>query len=344
MILINKGLKIAFSSSAPEVVIGRAPDCELQLNFPTISKKHVRLLEENGEWIVEDQGSVNMTYINGERIIGRHPLHPGDFLRLDVYTLVFFKKEPPQLPEIVVHDPSSVIRHRLPISQPLLRIGRKLLGNHLAIDDPRISGHHMTLERQERKWVLRALKTEAAIKVNQLKIDHTTLVLPADKILIGGTTLEISAPIVKEWTTVTQSQTRLQDLYRTVRMQCRTIEETLQENFPAMKGENDWMRNVLDIFEMIDKSLTGLHNTAETLRSLVPSMETEDSDGALLAQSVRDARRCTNLSNYLDLILRNNQLVRIQNADLTLQRDLISKLRRDVQGCIETDDPTILLK
>src|SRR5262245_55798077 len=185
MILVNKGLKIAFSTASREVTIGRAQECTLQLNYPTISKKHVRLLEENGGWIVEDQGSVNMTYNNGEKINGRAPLQPGDFLRLDIYTLVFFQKEPPQLPEILVNDPGSVIRQRLPISQPLLRIGRKLLGNHLAIDDPKVSGHHMVLERQERRWVVRSLKPEASIKINQAKIDQTAPIHPADKIQIG---------------------------------------------------------------------------------------------------------------------------------------------------------------
>lgn len=344
MILINKGLKIAFSSATREVTIGRAQDCTLQLNYPTISKKHVRLFETNGAWTVEDQASVNMTYINGEKINGSAPLRPGDFLRLDVYTLVFFQKEPPQLAEILVNDPGSVIRQRLPFSQPLLRIGRKLLGNHVAIDDPKVSGHHLLLERQDRRWMARALKSEAAVKINQIKIDQTAPVQPSDKIQIGDSVLEISAPIVREWNTVSQTHSHLQDLYSTARMQARTIENAVQENFPAMKGENAWLNQVLEIFEMIDRSLRGLQETSEMLRGLVPSMETQDSDTVILGTAIRDSRRCTNLANYLELFVRNNQLVRIQHADLKSQHDLIDKLHKDVQSCIDNDEPTILLK
>jgi pSer/pThr/pTyr-binding forkhead associated (FHA) protein len=344
MILINKALKVAFETDATEVVIGRAPECTLQLNFPTVSKKHVRLVDENGEWFLEDQGSVNLTYLNGEQVSGRKPMRAGDYLRLDTYTLVFFLHEPPQLAEISVQDPSSVIRHRLPITQPLLRIGRKLIGNHLAIDDPRVSGHHMVLERQERRWTARALKPEAAIKINQIKIDETAQVNPGDKLQIGNTVLEISAPIVKEHGAVMQTLSRLQDLYRTVRMQARTIEDAMHENFPAARGDYDWIRQVLDIFEMIDRNVRSLTQTAEILRTLVPSMETEDADETILSAAIRDSRRANNLANYLDLVLRNHQLVNIQNADLAHQRDLIARLHEDIQGCIEKDEPTILLK
>lgn len=344
MILINKALKIAYSGAKSEIVIGRGPQCDLHLNFPTVSKKHVRLLRENDSWIVEDQGSVNLTYINGEKITGRHALRPGDYLRLDIYTLVFFVKDPPQLPEISVQDPSTVIRHRLPLSQPSLFIGRKLLGNHIAIEDPRVSARHMALERQDRRWIVRPVKKDGLIKVNQVKIEETAPVNPGDKIQIGNTTLEISAPIVREWTAVTQVHTRLEDLYKTVRMQARTIEDAMHENFPAATGKFDWTKQVLDVFTLIDTRLRALQETANVLRSMVPSMETADADDAILAQAVRDSRRCANLANYLDLILRNDQLVQIQSSDLTRQRDLIRKLHQDVRGCLDKDEPTLLLK
>ena len=344
MILINKALKIAYSGTKSEIVIGRATDCDLRLNFPTVSKKHVRLVREGEGWMVEDQSSVNLTYINGEKITGRHALKAGDYLRLDVYTLVVFLKEPPQLPEISVQDPSSVIRHRLPLTQKTLYIGRKLLGNHIAIEDPRVSSRHLVLERQDRRWTARPAKQDVVIKINQVKIVETAAVNPGDKIQIGNSILEISSQIVREWTAVTQASTRLEELYKTLRMQARTIEETMHENFPAATGKFDWTRQVLEVFTLIDERLRELQETANVLRSMVPSMETEEPDNTTLAEAVRASRRCTNLANYLDLILRKDQLVQIQNADLTHQRDLIRKLRQDVRVCLDQDEPTVLLK
>ena len=67
-ILINKTLRVEFPVET-SAVVGRSPDADLQLNFPTVSKKHIRLFEANGVWCVEDLGSANSTYVNGERII-----------------------------------------------------------------------------------------------------------------------------------------------------------------------------------------------------------------------------------------------------------------------------------
>lgn len=54
-----------------EYIIGRDPSCQVVLADPYVSKKHVRLFYRDGKWYVEDLGSRNGTYINGEDIRGR---------------------------------------------------------------------------------------------------------------------------------------------------------------------------------------------------------------------------------------------------------------------------------
>uniref|UniRef100_A0A7J2T859 FHA domain-containing protein n=1 Tax=Ignisphaera aggregans TaxID=334771 RepID=A0A7J2T859_9CREN len=54
-----------------EYIIGRDPSCQVVLTDPYVSKKHVRLFYRDGKWYVEDLGSRNGTYINGEDIRGR---------------------------------------------------------------------------------------------------------------------------------------------------------------------------------------------------------------------------------------------------------------------------------
>jgi pSer/pThr/pTyr-binding forkhead associated (FHA) protein len=62
------GQRRSFSITRDMTVIGRREDCDLRIPLSDVSRKHCRLIV-NGETVkVEDLGSSNGTYINGERI------------------------------------------------------------------------------------------------------------------------------------------------------------------------------------------------------------------------------------------------------------------------------------
>src|SRR3954466_5489825 len=67
-----------------ELLIGRqAPGPGKLGNDIEISRRHARVMREsNGQFLVEDLGSTNGTYVNGERILGAQALKPGDDLEL----------------------------------------------------------------------------------------------------------------------------------------------------------------------------------------------------------------------------------------------------------------------
>ena len=68
-----------FSLSQPNMVIGRESDCQIVLALDvTISRKHAMLLIENGVYILQDNGSSNGTYVNGQRLFTSIPLVPDD--------------------------------------------------------------------------------------------------------------------------------------------------------------------------------------------------------------------------------------------------------------------------
>ena len=48
--------------------VGRRPDCTLCLPFPTVSGKHAEIVVNSDKLILEDQGSTNGTYLNGDRV------------------------------------------------------------------------------------------------------------------------------------------------------------------------------------------------------------------------------------------------------------------------------------
>ena len=62
--------------------IGRHPLNEITLNDPALSRYHCWVAFQDGKAVVEDLASVNGTCVNGARIEGRHPILPGDLIRV----------------------------------------------------------------------------------------------------------------------------------------------------------------------------------------------------------------------------------------------------------------------
>jgi len=65
-----------FELIKPEVMLGRDEGVDITIPAPAVSRRHVRFLLEATGYILEDLGSSNGTFVNGERLIGRRPLRP----------------------------------------------------------------------------------------------------------------------------------------------------------------------------------------------------------------------------------------------------------------------------
>jgi hypothetical protein len=76
--------------------VGRATQNDVALAWDTeVSRLHAELECIAGEWTVSDDGlSRNGTYVNGQRISGRHRLRDGDVLRVGRTTLAFRRPDP----------------------------------------------------------------------------------------------------------------------------------------------------------------------------------------------------------------------------------------------------------
>ena len=65
--------------------IGRHPTCQIRLDADRdtdVSNRHAVIQQKDGVWIVRDLGSMQGTYLNGQRISAEQPLNDGDLLRL----------------------------------------------------------------------------------------------------------------------------------------------------------------------------------------------------------------------------------------------------------------------
>jgi pSer/pThr/pTyr-binding forkhead associated (FHA) protein len=72
---------------AKEVSIGRAPDNGIVIDNPAISHYHARVFNEEGRLMLEDFGSLNGTFVNGQRV-KMVTLKPGDSVAVGKHTIV----------------------------------------------------------------------------------------------------------------------------------------------------------------------------------------------------------------------------------------------------------------
>lgn len=61
--------------------LGRG-EVEIRLDDPFASSRHARIFQEGPVVVIEDLGSTNGTYLNGELLRGPQPLHDGDRIRI----------------------------------------------------------------------------------------------------------------------------------------------------------------------------------------------------------------------------------------------------------------------
>ena len=63
-------------------MLGRGDGADIRLEDAFASSRHARLVPEGDVIVLEDLGSTNGTYLNGEPLRGPQPLHVGDRIRI----------------------------------------------------------------------------------------------------------------------------------------------------------------------------------------------------------------------------------------------------------------------
>ncbi len=65
-----------------DLILGRGSAAHVVLNDSFSSSQHARLAPQGDAIVLEDLGSTNGTYLNGEPLNGPQPLHDGDRIRI----------------------------------------------------------------------------------------------------------------------------------------------------------------------------------------------------------------------------------------------------------------------
>jgi pSer/pThr/pTyr-binding forkhead associated (FHA) protein len=83
----DEGKTTVYPLSAGEISIGRKEGNTIRLMERNVSRRHARLLRNNGSVFIEDLDSYNGIRINGERINGRYEVKEGDLVEIGDYHL-----------------------------------------------------------------------------------------------------------------------------------------------------------------------------------------------------------------------------------------------------------------
>ncbi|MFG0290509.1 MAG: SpoIIE family protein phosphatase [Rhodopirellula sp. JB044] len=85
-----------FELDRDEMRIGRHPECDIVVDAGAVSRYHAKLNHVGGAWIVEDLGSRNGTFVNGQLLTRPHSLAQGDRIRISEVELLFHSDEIPE--------------------------------------------------------------------------------------------------------------------------------------------------------------------------------------------------------------------------------------------------------
>jgi pSer/pThr/pTyr-binding forkhead associated (FHA) protein len=80
-----------FPLSESPTVIGRSPECGIFLDDVTVSRKHAVFTQDSDCWRLEDQGSLNGTFVNRERV-DTAVLSDGDEIQIGKYRLTYLHR------------------------------------------------------------------------------------------------------------------------------------------------------------------------------------------------------------------------------------------------------------
>ncbi|HSO13789.1 MAG TPA: FHA domain-containing protein [Anaerolineales bacterium] len=90
-----------FVLEGDQLNIGRDSTNEIAINDAEISRRHARLTFQGGKYVLEDLGSTNGTFVNGQRLAGPRVLKAGEVVSFGEQIVLVF--------EVTTNDPGATM-------------------------------------------------------------------------------------------------------------------------------------------------------------------------------------------------------------------------------------------
>jgi pSer/pThr/pTyr-binding forkhead associated (FHA) protein len=81
----------AFTLEGDQITVGRDSTNEIVINDAEVSRRHARLTFQGGKYVLEDLGSTNGTFVNGQRLAGPRVLKSGEVVSFGEQIVLVFE-------------------------------------------------------------------------------------------------------------------------------------------------------------------------------------------------------------------------------------------------------------
>jgi pSer/pThr/pTyr-binding forkhead associated (FHA) protein len=87
LLKLNQKVLKAFETDKDKITIGRHKSNDIRINKPAVSRQHAQIVNNQGNYLIEDLKSTNGTFLNKSRIATSY-LKDGDVITIEKYALV----------------------------------------------------------------------------------------------------------------------------------------------------------------------------------------------------------------------------------------------------------------
>jgi ABC-type multidrug transport system ATPase subunit len=166
--LLHNGARIVVPAAG--LTLGRRSDNDVVLDSDRASRHHARIAADGDRWFVADLGSMNGTYLNGERLIGEARwLASGDSVAIGGETMRFVTGTETQFGQL----PTAPARTAaVAFTGGRMRIGRDG-ANDVVLGDPNVSRFHAEVVLQDGALILRDLGSSNGTRLDGRVIGRT---------------------------------------------------------------------------------------------------------------------------------------------------------------------------
>lgn len=185
------------------ITLGRAPDVDVQLEHPRVSRHHATIVATPAGLVFMDLGSANGSTVNGREVEPRVPLavKPGDTITLAETTIRIMDGAAPGpapsagqtrvapsigvapagphatvmeafLPRLEIVTPKGTTE--VPLQGEAVTLGREA-DNQIRVDEDVVSRHHLVLRRVGNSYVAEDLGTTNGVQVNGARVERHEL-------------------------------------------------------------------------------------------------------------------------------------------------------------------------